>query len=396
MPLTKNALLRIKVIDELLSNPNGSYTSEYIRSKVNRELSSGKRDMTLPEVTLRQIQLDVKDIEKIFGKKVIRVPAGGHRYFLRYEDPSSPIFSKELTGDEREVLREALKVLGGFDGLDNLQSLDVLKKKLDLEQDPDRLPFISFSKNDSLKIKEGLLGRLLYAISHKQSITVTYKKSPNAPIQHILVYPYMLKQYLDRWYLFGKAFAGDLEAEVDLYNLALDRIVEFEPLDQEMYPFHETEIDIKRRFDEAVGVTFYENADVEEILIAVKKSAVPFIESKKLHCTQIALDEEYQKKYGEKYPKFANWKFYSLECRINYELISLLTSFHDQIVVLESSGFVPIEITMSKKITLTEYMKDIANNLASLYNPDSVKVSLDSPDDKPATLPYQDQTEPKP
>ena len=390
MPLTKHALLRIKVIDELLSNPNGSYTSEYIRRKVNRELSSGKRDMTLPEVTLRQIQLDINDIEKIFGKKVLRIPAGGHKLFLRYADPSSPIFSKELTGDEREVLREALKVLGGFDGLDNLQSLNVLKKKLDLEQDPDRLPYISFSKNDSLKIKEGLLGRLLYAISHKQSITVTYKKSPNAPIQHILVYPYMLKQYLDRWYLFGKAFAGDLEAEVDLYNLALDRIVEFEPLDQEMYPFQETEIDIKRRFDEAVGVTFFENADVEEILIAVKKSAVPFIESKKLHCTQIALDEEYQKRYREKYPKFADWKFYSLECRINYELISLLTSFHDQIVVLESSGFVPIEITMSKKIILTEYMKDIANNMANLYNPDSAEVNPDSPDDTPATLPCQD------
>ena len=114
MPLTKHALLRIKVIDELLSNPNGSYTSDYIRRKVNRELSSGKRDMTLPEVTLRQIQLDINDIEKIFGKKVLRVPAGGHKLFLRYADPSSPIFSKELTGDEREVLREALKVLGGF------------------------------------------------------------------------------------------------------------------------------------------------------------------------------------------------------------------------------------------------------------------------------------------
>lgn len=362
MPLTKHALLRIKVIDELLSNPNGSYTSDYIRRKVNRELSSGKRDMTLPEVTLRQIQLDIKDIENIFGKKVVRVPAGGHKYFLRYDDPSSPIFNKELTWDEREVLREALKVLGGFDGLDNLQSLDVLKKKLDLEKDPDELPMIMFSKNDSLRMKEGLLGRLLYAISHKQSITVTYKKAPDAPIQHILVYPYMLKQYLDRWYLLGKAFAGDLEAEVDLYNLALDRIIEFEPLDQEKYPYKETEIDIKRRFDEAVGVTFYENADVEEILIAVKKSAVPFIESKKLHCTQIALDEEYQKQYGEKYPKFADWKFYSLECRINYELISLLTSFHDQIVVLESSGVFPLT-----GLNLVEQMKKITGNMAKLY-----------------------------
>ncbi len=363
MPLTKHALLRIKVIDELLSNPNGSYTSESIRRKVNSELSDGKRDMTLPEVTLRQIQMDIKDIERIFEKKVVRVPAGGHKYFLRYEDPSSPIFSKELTWDEREVLREALKVLGGFDGLDNLQSLDVLKKKLDLEKDPDELPMIMFSKNDSLRMKEGLLGRLLYAISHKQSIKVTYKKSPDAPIQHILVYPYMLKQYLDRWYLLGKAFAGDLEAEVDLYNLALDRIIEFEPLDQEKYPYKETGIDIKRRFDESVGLTHFENADVEDILIAVRKSAVPYLESKKLHCTQDAFDEDFQKKCREKYPKFADWKFYSLECRINYELISLLASYQDQIVVLESSGVFP-----SSGLNLVEQMKTIACNMAKLYN----------------------------
>ncbi|MBQ3382206.1 MAG: WYL domain-containing protein [Bacteroidales bacterium] len=363
MPLTKHALLRIKVIDELLSNPYGSYTSESIRRKVNSELSDGKRDMTLPEVTLRQIQMDIKDIQEIFGKTVIRVPAGGHKYFLRYEDPSSPIFSKELTWDEREVLREALKVLGGFDGLDNLQSLDVLKKKLDLEKNPEELPIIMFSKNDSLRMKEGLLGRLLYAISHKQSIKVTYKKSPDAPIQHILVYPYMLKQYLDRWYLLGKAFAGDLEAEVDLYNLALDRIIEFEPLDQEKYPYKDTEIDIKKRFDESVGLTHFENADVEDILIAASKSAVPYIESKKLHCTQDAFDKDFQKKCREKYPKFAEWKFYSLECRINYELISLLASYQDQIVVLESSGVFP-----SSGLNLVEQMKTIASNMAKLYN----------------------------
>ena len=50
--------------------------------------------------------------------------------------------------DEEEILREVLKSLGQFEGLDSLTWLELLRKKLDIESSPNETPIISFGVND--------------------------------------------------------------------------------------------------------------------------------------------------------------------------------------------------------------------------------------------------------
>ena len=148
MPVNKDALKRYRIIDRILADPNHDYTTDQILKQVNYEC---------PNVSKRMIQKDIKAIEEEFGKAMVR--NSGRRGTVRYEDQSEPLFYQQLTWEEEEVLREVLRSLGQFEGLDNFTWLELLKKKLEMKEDANELPFISFSKNEGLQMPDTLLGR---------------------------------------------------------------------------------------------------------------------------------------------------------------------------------------------------------------------------------------------
>lgn len=328
MPVNKDAMARYRVIDEMLANPNRNYTTKEIHDRVIRECN-------LPNTfSLRMIQKDLVAIESApFNKQLVRNE--GRRGAVRYADQSNPIFFKELTSDEEEVLREALRSLGQFDGLDNFTWLDLLKKKLDFKDNKGEQPYISFSNNNELQIPEGLLGRLFSAISKKKVIRITYTVFGQDPKQYT-VCPYQLKQYNDRWFLLSMPLAdGDNSYTPGfIATFALDRIKgEFEYVDEKV--FVPTTINLAERFNEIIGVTLYDNEDLQDIYFAVSDDSLPYIQTKYLHNTQIELNEESQLLYRQRYPSLKDWTFFSIECRENPELIMRLLSYGKDIVVVE-------------------------------------------------------------
>ena len=328
MPINKDALNRIRIIDQMLSNPLGSYSTEDIRRRVNGTCGDKQR-----EVSLRMIQKDINAIEEQFEKKIVREVGYGGRRTVRYEDQSQPIFSQQLTDEEATIMHEALKMLGHLDGLENLQWLDALRKRLDERIDDRTLPIISFSYNEQLRMQPKMLGRLFSAISRKVAIDVIYQRFGAEP-KHYVLSPYQLKQYNDRWFLLGCP-VGTEEFPYNpefIINLALDRILDFTEI---LHGYQEIGIDLKARFDEIVGVTYNPSIDIEEVIFAVAPSAIPFIETKPIHITQMVYPEEEQSRMKSRYPQLMDFSFYSIECRPNYELISYFASYQDQIVVVE-------------------------------------------------------------
>ena len=324
MPVNKDALKRYRIIDRLLSNPNRDFTTEQILKYVNQEC---------PNVSKRMIQKDIKALEEEFGKQMVR-NAGG-RGTVRYADQSEPLFYQQLTEDEEEVLREVLRSIGQFEGLDNFTWLDLLRKKLEMKENGSELPYISFSKNEGLCMPPTLLGRLFNAIARKQVIKLTYTPFGKAPRQ-FSVHPYQLKQFNDRWFLLccplgSEQFPFNPEF---IMNLPLDRISEqFTYLDEEEYI--PTPVDLKARFDEIIGVTLIMENEIEDIYFAVKAEQLDYIRTKWLHTTQIELDEESQEEYRAKYPSLRDCVFFSIECRENNELYNRFASYSDSLVLVE-------------------------------------------------------------
>lgn len=341
MPVNKDALGRYRIIDRLLSDPNHDYTTADILKQVNRQCPE--------KVTLRMIQKDVKALEEDFGKMMIR-NAGG-RGTVKYEDQSEPLFYQELTTDEEQVLREVLKTLGQFEGLDNFTWLDLLKKKLDLKTTSNELPFISFGENNVLQIQRPLLGRLFTAISRKKVIRIKY--APFGQEQKTYdIYPYQLRQYNNRWFLLCNTVANDqfpFDPEF-ITNFALDRMAaDFEYLEDEQYI--ENQVDLSARFEEIVGVTLLLNEEVEYIYYAVSPEMADYVRTKWIHSTQMEILGDELDEYKAKYPALVNWSIFSIECRPNNELYALLSSFSKNLIVIAPTK---IRDELYRRIQVTE------------------------------------------
>ena len=349
MPVNKDAMARYRIIDRMLADPHKDYTTKDIEKAVLLEC---------PKVSPRMIQKDIKALEDEFGKELVR-NAGG-RGTVKYKDQSEPLFYQELTSDEEEILREALRSLGQFEGLENFSWLEILRKKLEMSEEKEERPVISFYRNDLLRLHDNLLGQLYSAISRRKVIRFGYRRfaDKGQPYQQITVYPYQLRQYNNRWFLICNP-VGNKEYPFDpklIYNYALDRMdgkVEY----MDGMPFIDTPIDIDARFDEVIGVTFREDVELEPIVFAVKPYSIDYVLTKSIHSSQDEISPEAEKELKKKYPQLKDCKFFVVYCRPNYELYSRFASFGDAVVVIE-----PLSI----RERIAKMFSAAADNYASL------------------------------
>lgn len=330
MPQGKEAMARYRVIDRLLADPQKDYTTRDIAREVSRSPEC------IHKVTIRMIQKDIKSLEEEFGRKLIRNSGG--RGTVKYADQSNPIFYQELTYDEKVILKEALGSLGQFEGLENFKWLEVLKKKLDMDNERKGLAAISFAKNNLLQIQENLLGQLYSAITRRKVIRFGYRRFQDADGTYnmIKVYPYQLRQYNNRWYLLCNPVGNEDNPfnNNDIYSYALDRMDGKMDYVEDMQ-YIDTPVDIDARYDEVIGVTYNKDVPVEPICFAVKPKSVEYVMTKYLHPSQDEVNPEAEKALKKKYPSLDDCKFFIIYCRPNYELYSVFRSFGDSLVVVE-------------------------------------------------------------
>ena len=317
MPTNKNALTRIAFLDTLLADRHHYYNLDDLTEKCNERLE----EIGVPTVTRRCIEKDIDFIEGAsFGGNIDKGTVNG-KYCLRYADPSFSIFTKKLSDDEKNLLREILSTIGQFEGLDDFEWIDDLKQRLDVEERP---KIISFSNNPFLK-NSNLLGLIFNYISHKNVVRVCYSAFVKAKAG-IEFHPYLLKQYNDRWYLIGAA-----DSDGKILTLALNRITNIEPVANK--DFIEPDEDFAERFDDIVGVTLIDGKPLEHIVFWVSDVSKDYVESKPIHGSQKSInnDEDLRRQY----PKLVGGRFFSIDCIPNYELIRELTSFGRELLVLK-------------------------------------------------------------
>ena len=319
MPTNKNALIRYKYLDRLLSDHYHYYDIHDLTDKVNEMLY----DDGFPEVTQRCIEKDLNTLEYApFSAPIVRFSWNSKRC-ISYENRSFSIFKQEMSREERNLLREVLTTIGQFDGLDNFKWLDDFKIGLGLEE---RRQIISFSNNPYLQ-NSNLLGTLFDNISNEVVIKLSYHTFNDESVRSIVFHPYLLKQYNDRWFLIGAA-----DSDNKILNFALDRIDKVEPLPEKIYV--ECPDDLFERFEDIIGVTLYEERKCEHILCWVNDSSKGYVNTKPLHESYTPLKGDKDQDLRNQYPKFEGGMFFSIDCIPNYELIRELSSFGGNLVVL--------------------------------------------------------------
>lgn len=323
MPTNKNALIRYKYLDKLLSDYHHYYDIHDLTDKVNDMLYKDG----FPEVTQRCIEKDLNALEYApFYAPIERIKKNG-RSIVHYGARSFSIFSEELSNEERHLLREVLNTIGQYDGLDNFKWLDKFKIGLGLD---DRSPIISFSNNPFLQ-NSNFLGVLFDYISNKVVVNLSYHTFGDLSVRSIDFHPYLLKQYNSRWFLFGAA-----DSDKHVLTFALDRIDEIMPMPDKKYC--ECTEDLSERFENIVGVTFYEDRPVEHIVFWVSDASKDYVVTKPIHESQKSYKGEAEVKLREKYSDIKDGAFFSIDCIRNYELIRELCSFGKELIVVSPSA----------------------------------------------------------
>ena len=320
MPTNKNALTRYKYLDEMLSDRHHFYDIHDLTKKCNEKLI----DAGFPEVSQRCVEKDINYLEYDPFYAEIESYRVNKRRCIRYKNPSFTIFRKELSEEESNLILEILNTIGQFDGLANFEWLDRLKIGLGLKK---RSRIISFSNNPYLQ-NSNLLGVLFDNISNQVVVRLEYHTFTDKKNRTIIFHPYLLKQYNDRWYLIGAA-----NDDAKILNFALDRIDVVTALPEMKYK--PCNGDLANRFEDIIGVTLYEDKDIEHILFWVSNRSKDYMETKPIHGSQCRYKGKKDEEFRSRYPSLYEGAFFSIDCIPNYELIRELSSFGKDLLVIE-------------------------------------------------------------
>ena len=173
------------------------------------------------------------------------------------------------------------------------------------------------------------------AIQYNTVLLIDYKPFDEDEM-HFVFHPHYLKQYNNRWYIFGM----EQSHPDQIWNLALDRIENIETTKD--YPYIKLDVDWNEYFDDIIGVTNIDNVPVEKIHFLVHGKTAHYLYTKPLHGSQVAkwLDD--------------NTLDVTLKVKINYELKRTLLSYAPFITILSPQSLVE-EHKESLKKALDQY-----------------------------------------
>ena len=257
MANTKYYSMREMILDRCFSTGR-EYTREELMVILNRELV--QRDM--PPVRSRNtFSLDINEMngkfEKMYGMTGIVFEDRHKKRYYRYRVGIESIYNRELTSEEIERLHEVRSLLQGLRGMPSMEWLDQMTARFDQQAMGATHPIASFEDSTEGDAKHFL--SLFNAIAQQQVLTIEYQRFGLEPKQRI-IYPYYLKQYRRRWYLFAT-----IKDHEFVTCFSLDRILSVARNAAE--PFVESTVDFTHYFDDIVGVSHPEDGVVEHVVL---------------------------------------------------------------------------------------------------------------------------------
>ncbi|MDX2250161.1 MAG: WYL domain-containing protein [Bacteroidia bacterium] len=317
MATNKNALIRYKLLDKCFRNTGRRYFIDDLITECEQVLL--EIDPQSNGISRRQIFEDIAFMQSKEGWQIeLAKLRDGKRVYYRYTDPSFSINSMPLNEIEINQLKTAVDILSQFNGMPQFDWINELVPKLKqglVSDESNATTIMDFDSNQYLKGIEHL-GPLHNAIFYRQVLGVSYQPYQSEVPFEIIIHPYFLKQYNNRWFLFGY----NPEKEKYDWNLAIDRIIAVKEIKAKYQK--NTSIDWPEYFEDIIGVTKPVDGVVECIVLNFIGKTGRYMETKPLHGSQRSkwLDE--------------NTLEVSLQVIINYELERLILSYADSVIVI--------------------------------------------------------------
>jgi predicted DNA-binding transcriptional regulator YafY len=311
MPATNIPRDRLNIIDQLLSIGR-KFTFDELLDRLNDRLTAD----WMKVISARTLRDDLKALKNEYDAPLFKATNSEPYY---YYTRKFTIKESLLSDEDVSYLKQAATILKKVAGLGFGVEVDEIIKKLENRAHtniPERSNFIQF---ENQIIANGLnwLDDIFNAIKEKSVIRIYYQPFHyDNPVEYSF-HPYLLKQYRNRWFVFGR------NEEEDFIKICpLDRI---KSVKNSTKNFIENDLfEPETYFNNLVGVSPNKDSKIETIVLKVEKSQLPYILSKPIH-----INQELVKKYKNGDAKI------KLNLFVNYELVSQLLGYGSSIEVLE-------------------------------------------------------------
>ncbi len=282
MPANRNALIRYKTIDKCLQNHYRQWTLDDLIEACSYALA--EYEGIYKGISRRTVQLDIQIMrsEKLGYNAPIEVY--DNKYY-RYADSNYTITNAPISENDLQILSETVDVLKQFQGYHHFEEMSDVVGRLQ-----DRIavahhrgyPIIDFERNDKLVGLE-FLSPIYDAISKRQTLHIRYRSYHSKLIKDYYLFPYLLKEYRNRWFVFGTR-----PGNKDIINFALDRI---KGLDISIIPFRSNpDFNPNIYFDDIIGVTKYSALTKARVKFKVSSDNASYILTKPIHNSQRLID----------------------------------------------------------------------------------------------------------
>jgi len=324
MSTNKNATIRYQALNQCFRNPGRTYYIDDLIKACNDSLL--EIDPNSTGIKRRQIFDDIKFMRDSKGFNApIESYKDGKKAFYRYSDLSFSINNQPLNEREALQLKESLTTLSRFKGLPQFEWVDEMKARLEVSfRLKSEEKVIEFEENQYLTGKENI-GVLYDAIINKQVLKIQYHPFKRDESILMILHPYFLKQYNNRWFLFGKS--GDAKS---ITTTALDRIESIQIASEVYLP--NTEINFEEYFEDIVGVSVPPDSKLETVILKIDNDSWPYIKTKPIHGSQKIKEQT------------SEYTIIELQLIPNYELEALILSHAEKIEVISPE-------TLRKKIS---------------------------------------------
>lgn len=293
------------------------------------------------EVSRRTIQHDIQEMRYSQALGYYAPIIVVDKKYYKYEERGYSITQIPISSEDMVQLSEAvdlLKQMSSFKGFDGVE--DVVNRLEDYVASMRYKvePVILLESNERLRGLEYITS-LHDAIVNRKPIEIIYKSFRSPETQTFCFSPYILKEFRNRWFVFGRI---NNYSDTPLFNLALDRIEDISDAPQGECYLTDKGFRPKEYFQDMIGVTRGIDSPVEHVIFIASAADVPYIRTKPLHQSQKEIETRQDGSV-----------LFSIDVILNRELERDLLGYGEGITVVSPNCLVE---------TLQERLKKTAEN----------------------------------
>jgi len=209
-----------------------------------------------------------------------------------YRDASINLTSDDLNNVELTQIKDALSVMIRIKGRPEYRRLNeiILKLETDLLHDKDLPAIMGYEENEQLVGLEHL-DAIIEGIKDKEALEISYQLYTEEKPESIIIYPYYLKQYNKRWFLFAaRKDRPDLNY-IPIFSI--DRIKKVTPCHPEKEIYKESSIKIEEYLKHVIGVSNSFDLIPQTVFLKFHPKRYNYIKTKPLHSTQTCDDANF-------------------------------------------------------------------------------------------------------